>query len=86
MAMMVEVCLVRALSASASTLGPKDDFYADDAQQLAATVSPAELNALFALYNATNGDFWLFKPELTAGPVWDFTYTHSHPDPLLLPI
>ena len=36
------------------------------------SVPDVEINALFALYNSTNGEFWLWRNELTRGLKWNF--------------
>jgi hypothetical protein len=62
--------------------GPFDDFYGDDNDddsggQVPGAIPSPELNALQALFDATNGASWDWGPVLVDGPEWDF----ADPDP-----
>jgi hypothetical protein len=42
----------------------------------ASSPPPTQIQALYALYNSTNGPFWNWKNESLFGPRWNFTSSH----------
>ena len=85
------MCMLCCCGAAAPPVGLRtdDEFYADDGPlptlapteppPLRGTISSTELAALWALYHATNGLHWLWKPAIEYGLVWDFAATVPQP-------